>query len=74
MERRIFLAVFLSFVVVYAFQTLFVPPEPPKPAAQQAQPAPPAPAPAEQPRVAAEPVAAARPLVSKVASPLRNGS
>ena len=29
MERRIFLAVFLSFVVLYAFQALFAPPPPP---------------------------------------------
>jgi YidC/Oxa1 family membrane protein insertase len=35
MERRIFLAVFLSFVVVYAFQALFLPSEPPKPAPPQ---------------------------------------
>ena len=67
MERRIFLAVFLSFVVVYAFQTLFVPPEPPKPAAQQAQAKAVPPTLAEQPRVPAEPAAAARPLVSETA-------
>jgi YidC/Oxa1 family membrane protein insertase len=67
MERRIFFAVFLSFVVVYAFQALFVPPEPPKPTTQQEQrpvgPAAPA-ATAEPPRVPAEQVSAARPLVT----------
>src|SRR5919106_1443749 len=64
MERRIFIAVFLSFVVVYAFQALFAPPEPPKPAAQPAQrPVTPA-APVEQPRAPAGEVPAARPLVS----------
>jgi len=31
MERRIFLAIFLSFLVVYAYQALFVPPQPAKP-------------------------------------------
>jgi YidC/Oxa1 family membrane protein insertase len=37
MERRIFLAVFLSFVVMYAFQALFVPQPPPDaPPAQEA--------------------------------------
>ena len=65
MERRIFIAVFLSFVVVYAFQALFAPPEPPKPADPQAQrPATPAP-PVEQPRPSTGELAVARPLVSE---------
>ena len=41
MERRIFLAVFLSFLVVYAYQSVFVPRQPPTPgdtAEQQQQP------------------------------------
>jgi hypothetical protein len=29
MERRILIAVFLSFLVLYAYQALFVPPPPP---------------------------------------------
>jgi YidC/Oxa1 family membrane protein insertase len=37
MERRIFLAVFLSFVVVYAFQALFLPKEPSKPTSLQTE-------------------------------------
>ena len=53
MERRVFLAILLSFVVFYGYQTLFVPPPPPgnTPAAGQpapgANPAPPAAAPPE---------------------------
>ena len=33
MERRFFLAILLSFVVLYGYQALFVPPTPPKPQA-----------------------------------------
>jgi YidC/Oxa1 family membrane protein insertase len=65
MERRIFFAVFLSFVVVYAFQMLFVSPEPPTPAPQQTQ-APATPTvPAEQPRAPAVEAPAVRALVSE---------
>ena len=35
MERRVLLAVFLSFLVLYAYQALFVPPAPPDTAKQQ---------------------------------------
>jgi len=58
MERRVFIAVILSFVVLYGYQALFPPPEPtnaPKPAAQSAA-APAASAPAPAP-VAASPEA-----------------
>src|SRR5918992_5034523 len=65
MERRIFIAVFLSFVVVYAFQALFVAPEAPTPTPQQVQrPVEPG-APAEERRVPAEPVSGARALVTE---------
>jgi YidC/Oxa1 family membrane protein insertase len=43
MERRVFIAVILSFVVLYGYQALFMPTEPPattKPATAPAQPAP----------------------------------
>jgi len=67
MERRIFVAVFLSFLVVYAYQALFIEPEPPRPAQPQAEPpvAPP-PTPSAAEIVAeAHPVATARPVVSE---------
>ena len=37
MERRVFLAIVLSFLVLYFYQTYFVPPPPPKPAASAPQ-------------------------------------
>ncbi|MGH9255639.1 MAG: membrane protein insertase YidC [Vicinamibacterales bacterium] len=69
MERRVLVAVLLSFLVIYAFQALFVPPPPspqpqglPSPATPAAPavppPSSPAPAPAPSP-AAAEPVPAA---------------
>ena len=67
MERRILIAVFLSFLVLYAYQALFVPP-PPTPGSQapaatpaappQAKPASPA-TPTPTPEPPAEPAAAA---------------
>jgi YidC/Oxa1 family membrane protein insertase len=46
MERRVFIAVILSFVVLYGYQALFPPPEPPAPAQPVPQSAPAAAAPA----------------------------
>ena len=78
MERRVLLAVFLSFLVLYVYQALFVPPpvDPPppasEPAAQQQQPAlaPAAPAPAPLqpplPAAAAAPPAADLPVPEPV--------
>jgi len=48
MERRIFLAVILGAVVMYAWQALVMPPPPPRPASQAAAPAASAPAAASQ--------------------------
>jgi YidC/Oxa1 family membrane protein insertase len=65
MERRIFLAVFLSFLLVYAYQALFVPAQPPEPAATTARPqrggasSAPAPVGAEARPIPAEPAPAA---------------
>jgi YidC/Oxa1 family membrane protein insertase len=71
MERRIFLAVFLSFVVVYAYQALFVPKEPPRsepPAATQtAQPAPQEQARDVAPAPAAATSSAGKPVLSEAA-------
>jgi YidC/Oxa1 family membrane protein insertase len=59
MERRVLLAVLLSFVVLYGYQLLFPPPPEPKPTAtgQQttASPAPEAPQPAQPPQAEAAP-------------------
>jgi YidC/Oxa1 family membrane protein insertase len=61
MERRVFLAILLSFAVFYGYQTLFVPPPPPGQVAGTAPPAAsPAPAPAT-PADAAAPAAAPSP-------------
>ena len=38
MERRVLIAVFLSFLVLYGYQAFFVPPPPPTPASQARQP------------------------------------
>ncbi len=60
MERRIFLAVFLSFVVLYAFQSFFVPPpapESPQPEAPAAAPESAAAPPPEEGTAPAEPQA-----------------
>lgn len=61
MERRVLVAVFLSFLVLYAYQALLVPPPPPPPAETQAPPAAPAagpPSPLQPvPAPTAEPVA-----------------
>ena len=46
MERRVFIAVILSFVVLYGYQALFPPPEPTAPAKPATQSAPAAAAPA----------------------------
>jgi len=66
MERRVLIAVILSFLVLYAYQSLFVPPPPPRGSqeGQAAQPAPPessapAPAPAAPDTTAAAPPAQA---------------
>ncbi|MGH9348280.1 MAG: membrane protein insertase YidC [Vicinamibacterales bacterium] len=68
MERRIFLAVFLSFLVVYAYQALFIPPEPPRPREQAAEPPPAPAAPVEPiPTPVPAPPPAARPVVSETA-------
>ncbi len=65
MERRIFLAVFLSFVVVYAYQALFVPAERPRPPAEQpAAPAAPPVATVQTPAPAST-APAAQPVVSE---------
>jgi YidC/Oxa1 family membrane protein insertase len=67
MERRIFLAVFLSFLVVYAYQALFIPKEPPVgPEPQATRPAEPTPAADAAPRVAApSPAISAQPVVAE---------
>jgi YidC/Oxa1 family membrane protein insertase len=63
MEKRVLLAVILSFVVLYGYQALVPPPPTPQPASSDAQPAPPAPgqeaaAPANAPAPAAQGAAA----------------
>jgi YidC/Oxa1 family membrane protein insertase len=69
MERRIFLAVFLSFLVVYAYQALFIPKEPPaRPESPAGRPADPIPAPEPAPQVAPPaPASRAEPLVGEQA-------
>ena len=69
MERRIFLAIFLSVVVLYAYQAVFLPPPPPpEPAPQQANRTQ---AEAPQPRreqsapVVPQPATSARPVVTE---------
>ena len=52
MEKRVLLAVVLSFLVLYGFQALYPPPEPPKPGTAKTQPSPPA---AGQPAAPAPP-------------------
>src|SRR5687767_13443848 len=59
MERRVLIAVFLSFLVLYGYQALFVPPP---------QPPPEAPAGAETP-AGSQPVAAAPPPAPAAAPP-----
>jgi YidC/Oxa1 family membrane protein insertase len=44
MEKRVLLAILLSFVVLYGYQAMFPPPEPPKTQTAQSKPAPAAPA------------------------------
>ncbi len=63
MEKRVLLAVLLSFVVLYGYQALFPPPEPPKPAAKPAPAAEPSQPVAGQEAPQVQPVEAA-PLVS----------
>ena len=65
MERRVLVAVFLSFLVLYAYQAFLVPPPPPS--ETQAQPA----APAAGPSSALQPVPApaAAPVAAPVAEP-----
>lgn len=70
MERRLFVAVFLSFLVVYVYQALFIPPEvrqPPKPPAGSAAPAPSA-APPAAPAAGAPAAAASPPAAAAVVS------
>ena len=64
MERRVLVAVFLSFLVLYAYQALLVPPPPPPQAETSAQPA----APAAGPSSAPQPVPA--PTAAPVATPI----
>ncbi|HEY6362970.1 MAG TPA: membrane protein insertase YidC [Vicinamibacterales bacterium] len=52
MERRVLIAVVLSFLVLYAYQALFVPPPPPSQRVQQVNPAEPPPPPAVSPNSA----------------------
>ncbi len=60
MERRVLIAVFLSFLVLYAYQTFFVPPAQP----QQARAAQPAGAPATAPAPTATTPASAAPAAT----------
>ncbi len=70
MERRVLIAVILSFLVLYAYQALFVPPSPPRSQdAPPAQPAAPAPAPAAATPAPAAPGAAAGTAAPAVAVP-----
>ena len=58
MERRVFIAIVLSFLVLYFYQTYFAPPPPsPKPAGSNSAPAAPAQAPSEGSRSAVAPSA-----------------
>jgi len=50
MERRVFIAIVLSFLVLYFYQAYFAPPPPPKPAASTSAPAAGSPAPSESSR------------------------
>src|ERR1700741_2623915 len=65
MERRVLIAVFLSFVVLYAYQAIFVPPPPPSksPSSPQSSQAPGTPA--AQPADSAPPPVAIAPASSK---------
>src|SRR5687767_3756845 len=56
MERRVLIAVILSFLVLYGYQALFIPP-PPAPASQAPAAQQPAAAPGAQPPAAAAPAA-----------------
>jgi YidC/Oxa1 family membrane protein insertase len=81
MEKRVLLAIVLSFIVLYGYQAIFPPPEPQKPAPATQTPAPPAPgaqpgpaattpgAPAAQPPVAeaVEQAPGAAPVVADTA-------
>src|SRR5688572_25839593 len=73
MERRVLLAVFLSFVVLYAYQTIFVPPPPAEPgspgASSNTAPQPgSAPQPsASAPETPAQPATPRKPLVGESA-------
>ena len=63
MEKRVLLAVVLSFIVLYGFQLMYPPPEPQnRPAATQSTPSPATtePAPVEKPREGTAPAAAAQ--------------
>src|SRR5256886_14895 len=57
MERRVLLAVVLSFVVLYAYQAIFVPPQPPSPSRSSASPTTEAPV-AQSPAPTTSPAAA----------------
>jgi YidC/Oxa1 family membrane protein insertase len=69
MEKRVLLAVVLSFIVLYGFQLMYPPPEPQtRPVANQpaSAPATAAPAPVEKPREGTAPAAAAQPSATPV--------
>ena len=68
MERRVLVAVFLSFLVLYAYQAFLVPPVPP---AQQAGPPAEPPTPPTRPSGASQPVSApaGEPIVAEAVSP-----
>src|SRR3954469_19039170 len=65
MERRVLIAVFLSFLVLYGYQTFFVPPAQP----QQARVAQPASAPGGVPASAATAPSPATPAAAPVSQP-----
>ena len=71
MERRVLVAVFLSFLVLYAYQALLVPPLQPPPAETPAQPPTPAAGPSSALAPAAAPAASptATPTTAPVAAP-----
>src|SRR5688500_3911154 len=74
MEKRVLLAIVLSFVVLYGYQAMFPPPEPLRPAPSAQGPAPPrgvaadAPAPATTAAPGATPTGEAAPLEQSAAA------
>jgi len=61
MERRVLLAVVLSFIVLYAYQAIFVPPQPPAQSRSSASPTTEAPV-AQSPAPTTSPAAAPAPI------------